>query len=83
MVQHDQEEKRTMGPALPNVWINKMVTGVVQLVGLGEKDEEEKVNSPCHFLGASISISDFNVLLVSHLSKVSWEFAGQRRQKQK
>lgn len=71
--------KKGMGPALPNVWVNRMVTDVVLLVGLGEKDEEEQVNSPCHFLGASISISDFNVLLVSHLPIVSWEFAGQRR----
>lgn len=54
-----------MGPALPNVWVNKMVTGGVQLVGLGEKDEEEKINSPCHFLGASISISDFQACLPS------------------
>lgn len=68
-----------MGSALPNVWINKMVTGVVLLVGLGRKDEEDQVNSPCHFLGASISISDFNVLLVSHLPEVSWQFAQQRR----
>lgn len=53
-----------MGPALPNVRVSMMVTGIVLLVGLGEKDEEEQVcgASLCHFLGALISISDFSVL---------------------